>query len=92
MQVIVTVTVDERVGELARKAAQSIGKTLDQALHDYVLQLAECQLLQADLTRFEHSAMNSPGQLREWKFNREDANHRANAGGEPHTSVCRRAD
>lgn len=73
----ITLSVDERIAEEARKAAGAMGKSLNQAVRDYLEQLAGVHKLDAELQAFEASALNTPGRLRGWKFNREEANRRA---------------
>lgn len=73
----ITLSVDEQVAERARIAAQAMGKSLNQAVRDYLEQLGGAQRLQAELDAFERSARATPGRLRGWKFNREEANQRA---------------
>jgi antitoxin component of RelBE/YafQ-DinJ toxin-antitoxin module len=72
----VKVTVDERVPERARQAAQAMGKSLNQAVRDYLEQLAGAQHHEAELRAFEASALATPGRLSGWTFDREDANKR----------------
>jgi antitoxin component of RelBE/YafQ-DinJ toxin-antitoxin module len=71
-----TLSVDERIAEKARKAAGAMGKSLNQAVRDYLEQLARAHTLPADLEAFEASALSSPGKRRGWKFDRDDANRR----------------
>jgi antitoxin component of RelBE/YafQ-DinJ toxin-antitoxin module len=73
----ITLSVDERIAEQARKAASAMGKSLNQAVRDYLEQLAGGPQLAADLQRFEESALGSPGRLGGWTFDREEANRRA---------------
>ncbi len=73
----ITLSVDERVAEQARKAAGAMGKSLNQAVRDYLEQLAGTQQLAADLDAFKASALSSPGRLNGWQFDREEANRRA---------------
>lgn len=72
-----TLSVDERVAESARKAALAMGKSLNQAVRDYLEQLARTAPVEAELQAFEASARATPGRLAGWKFNREEANQRA---------------
>jgi antitoxin component of RelBE/YafQ-DinJ toxin-antitoxin module len=72
-----TLSVDERTAEEARRAAQAMGKSLNQAVRDYLEQLAGTPDLAAELAAFEKSALASPGKRRGWKFDREEANRRA---------------
>ena len=73
----ITLSVDEKVAERARAAAQAMGKSLNQAVREYLEQLGGAQRLQAELDAFEQSALATPGRLRGWKFDREEANRRA---------------
>jgi len=73
----ITLSIDERVAERARKAAGAMGKSLNQAVRDYLEQLAGAPQLAAELQAFETSALGTPGRLRGWKFDREEANRRA---------------
>ena len=72
-----TIAVDERTVEKARQAALAMGKSLDQAVRDYLEQLAGTPDLAAELQAFEQSALATPGRLKGWKFDREEANRRA---------------
>jgi antitoxin component of RelBE/YafQ-DinJ toxin-antitoxin module len=73
----ITLSVDERIAEAARKAASAMGKSLNQAVRDHLEQLAGSQQLAAELSQFADSARNTPGQLSGWKFDRDEANRRA---------------
>jgi antitoxin component of RelBE/YafQ-DinJ toxin-antitoxin module len=73
----ITLSVDERVAEQARAAAAAMGKSLNQAVRDYLEQLAGSQQLASELRAFEQSARESPGRLDGWHFDREEANRRA---------------
>lgn len=73
----ITLSVDERVAEQARKVAQAMGKSLNQAVRDYLEQLAGGQQAEAELKAFEQSALATPGRLNGWQFNRDEANRRA---------------
>lgn len=73
----ITLSVDERVAEQARAAAATMGKSLNQAVRDYLEHLAGRQQLEAELEAFEKSTLESPGLLSGWRFDREEANRRA---------------
>lgn len=73
----ITLSIDERIAEEARRAAGAMGKSLNQAVRDYLEQLAGRPQLAAELKDFETSALNTPGRLAGWKFDREEANRRA---------------
>lgn len=73
----ITLSIDERVAEHARKAASAMGKSLNQAVRDYLEQLGGAHQLEGELHAFEQSALDSPGRLKGWKFDRDEANRRA---------------
>ena len=73
----ITLSVDERIAEQARKAASAMGKSLNHAVRDYLEQLAGRPQLEAELRAFEQSALGTPGQLQGWRLDREEANLRA---------------
>ena len=63
--------------ERARVAAATMGKSLNQAVRDYLEQLAGREELAAELGAFRRSAIQSPGRMNGWRFDREEANRRA---------------
>jgi antitoxin component of RelBE/YafQ-DinJ toxin-antitoxin module len=69
----ITLSVDERIAEQARKAAQAMGKSLNQAVRDYLEQLARAEQIVADVQAFEASALATPGRMGGWRFDREEA-------------------
>ena len=73
----ITLSVDERIAEQARAAAATMGKSLNQAVRDYLEQLAGASQLAGELQAFEESARTTPGRLQGWQFDREEANRRA---------------
>jgi antitoxin component of RelBE/YafQ-DinJ toxin-antitoxin module len=73
----ITLSIDERIAEQARAAAATMGKSLNQAVRDYLEQLAGSQQLALELRAFEQSALETPGRLDGWHFDREEANRRA---------------
>jgi hypothetical protein len=73
----ITLSVDEHIATEARKAARAMGKSLNQAVRDYLEQLARAQQLREELDAFEASAIATPGRLRGWRFDRDEANRRA---------------
>lgn len=72
----ITLSVDERVAENAREAARKMGKSLNQAVRDYLERLAGQERREEDWKAFEQSCLGSTGRLNGWKFNRDEANER----------------
>ena len=73
----ITLSVDERTADQARQVAAAMGKSLNQAVRDYLEQLAGGPALAAELLAFEQSALATPGRLQGWHFDRDEANRRA---------------
>jgi replicative DNA helicase len=72
----ITFTVDEHAAQSAREAAQKMGKSLDQAVLDYLEQLAGSTQRDQEWAQFEQSCRTSDARLNGWKFNRDEANQR----------------
>ncbi len=68
----ITLSIDERVAEQARQAAQAMGKSLNQAVRDYLEQLAGRAQLESEIAAFLESTARTPGRLGGWKFNRDE--------------------
>ena len=68
----ITLAIDERVAERARRAAQAMGKSLNQAVRDYREQLAGAEQLEAELEAFKASTASTPGRLKGWQFDRDE--------------------
>ena len=73
---IITLSVDEEVAQRAREAAQKMGKSLNQAVRDYLDQLAGSAVRGQQWAQFEERCLQSQGRLDGWKFNRDEANAR----------------
>ena len=70
-----TLSVDERIVEQARKAAQSMGKSLNQAVRDYLEQLAGQSQREAvikELRELSMTGQTPKGQKGGWTFDREE--------------------
>jgi Family of unknown function (DUF6364) len=73
----ITLSVDERVAENAREAARKMGKSLNQAVRDYLEQLGGQDRREEEWKAFEQRCLGGGGgRLNGWKFNREEANER----------------
>jgi antitoxin component of RelBE/YafQ-DinJ toxin-antitoxin module len=73
----ITLSINEQLADQAREAAEAMGKSLNQAVRDYLQQLAGAQQIDAEVTAFEQSARKTPGRLGGWRFDRDEANRRA---------------
>ena len=72
----ITLSVDEQVAQRAREAAQKMGKSLNQAVRDYLDQLAGSAVRSGNWAQFEARCLESKATLGSWKFNRDEANER----------------
>jgi replicative DNA helicase len=72
----ITLSVDERVAENAREAARKMGKSLNQAVRDYLEQLGGQARREQEIQEFLEGCKRSEGRLNGWKFNRDEANER----------------
>jgi len=72
----ITLSVDEQVAQRAREAAQKMGKSLNQAVRDYLEQLAGGARRGQQWVQFEERCLKSGATLAGWKFNRDDSNQR----------------
>jgi antitoxin component of RelBE/YafQ-DinJ toxin-antitoxin module len=72
----ITLSVDEQVAQRARVAAQKMGKSLNQAVRDYLEQLAGSGRRSEQWVQFEQRCLNSKAKLDGWQFNRDEANER----------------
>ena len=73
----ISFSVDERVAEQARAAAQAMGKSLDQVVREYLERLAGDEGRAKLAEAFVRSALETPGRLNGWKFNRDEINERS---------------
>ena len=72
----ITLSVDERVAEAAREAARKMGKSLNQAVRDYLEQLAGSADRSQDWADFSQRCLDTNGQLQGWRFDRDQAHER----------------
>lgn len=72
----ITLSVDEQIAQRAREAAQKMGKSLNQAVRDYLEQLAGSAGRDQQWSQFEVRCLQSGAQFGGWHFNRDEANER----------------
>lgn len=72
----ITLSVDEQVAQRAREAAQKMGKSLNQAVRDYLEQLAGGAHRGQHWAQFEERCLSSKARLDGWQFDRDEANAR----------------
>ena len=72
----ITLSVDEQVAQRARAAAQKMGKSLNQAVRDYLEQLGGGTRRSQQWAEFEERCLNSGAKTEGWRFDRAEANER----------------
>ncbi len=72
----ITLSVDEKIVNRAREAAQAMGTSLNQLVREHIERLAGADQRAADHKAYEARAAAAKGQLKGWKFDREEANAR----------------
>lgn len=72
----ITLSVDEQVAQRAREAAQKMGKSLNQAVRDYLEILAGGAQRAQQWSQFEARCLASKAELSGWRFDRDEANSR----------------
>jgi hypothetical protein len=69
-----TLAVDEQTARRAREAAQKMGKSLNQAIRDYLEQIGGSLRREQEWAQFEARCLKSSAKLEGWRFNRDEAN------------------
>ena len=67
-----TLAIDEKVLERASEAAHAMGKSLEQAICEYIDRLAGEGQRAEKAAAYERSALQSPGRLNGWHFDRDE--------------------
>ena len=72
----VTLSVDDGVIQEASRRAEAMGTSVNQLVREYLEQLAEKTDPKADAAEFERLSRAAQGNVRGWKFNREELHDR----------------
>ena len=72
----ITLSADAQTVEKARMAAQRMGKSLNQAVRDYLEQLAGSADRSQDWADFSQRCLDTNVQLKGWRFDRDQAHER----------------
>ena len=72
-----TLAVDETTVARARKNVESMGKSLNQAIREYLHELAGQGNTEADIAELERLSKASKGRSSGWKFNRDEIHERS---------------
>ena len=72
-----SLSVDAQIVERARTTAAAMGLSLDQAVRDYLSELAGRSSPEADIAQVEQLSRVAGGNRRGWRFNRSELHERA---------------
>lgn len=72
----IILSIDQQVAQRASLAAQKMGKTLNQAVDDYLEQLADGSRKSQQWDLFEARCLTSKAKLDGWRFKRDAAKSR----------------
>jgi hypothetical protein len=70
-----TLSIDEQLVARARKKADSLGKSLNQLVRDYLQGLAGGDDPERSIAEFKH--LSGQGNSRGWRFNRDEIHERS---------------
>ena len=77
VHVNLTLSVDEQIVARARTTAAAMGLSLNQAVRDYLAELAGQSSPDADLAEIEHLSLAARGNRSGWRFDRAELHDRA---------------
>ena len=73
----ITLSIDEKLAEQARLIAKSMGKSLNQLVHDYLEQLTRQDEAQEEITELRRLSAESQGHSQGWRFDRDELHERS---------------
>lgn len=71
-----TLSIDERLIEEARKVASAMGKSVNQLIRDYLEQLTSTATPEETIAEFRRLSDEGGGNSRGWKFDRDEIHAR----------------
>lgn len=72
-----TLAIDERLVAEARKVAESMGKSVNQLIRDYLEQITARADPELDIAELRRLSRESGGDSRGWKFDRDEIHARS---------------
>lgn len=72
-----TISVDKKIVERARKVAEAMHKSLNQLVREYLEQVAGTDEAERDCQELRRLSAQGQGRSRGWKFNREELHERS---------------
>ena len=73
----VTLSIEEKTVRKARKVAESLGLTLNQAVRQFLEELADGRPAEDDIRELERLSEESGGHSHGWRFNRDEIHERS---------------
>ena len=73
----VTLSLDKRLAERARKVAASLGKSLNQMIRDYLEQVSSSADAEHQVEELRHLSEKAQGRSRGWRFDRDELHERS---------------
>jgi len=71
-----TLSLDERLLEKARKVAATMGKSVNQLIRDHLEQITSKPLVEEEIAELRRLSRESGGRSRGWKFGRDEIHAR----------------
>ena len=71
-----TLAVDERLVEQARRIAESQGKSLNQVIREFLEELTSPSTVAEEMEELRGLSLDGQGRSRGWKFNRQEIHER----------------
>jgi len=71
-----TLAVDDRLVEQARKIAESQGKSLNQVIREYLEELTAPSTTAGEMEELRRLSLEGQGRSRGWKFDRQEIHER----------------
>jgi len=75
VSVNITLSIDEQLASRARKKAESLGKSLNQLIRDYLQTVAGGDDPERSIAEFKR--LSGQGNSRGWRFNRDEIHERS---------------
>ena len=72
----VTLSIDENLLRRARRVAESMGKSVNQLIRDYLEEITSQSSVEEEIAEFERLSFGGGGRSRGWKFNRDEIHER----------------
>ena len=72
-----TLSVDKQIVQKARKAAESMGTSLNQLIRDFLVEIAGGRSASADIRELMELSSRSDGHSKDWKFDRDEIHERS---------------